>query len=434
MKRAAVAFLAAASLAAALSSCGSKADVGDRISGKTLTVYASVPMHGASSVNARAVLNGARLALSQIRGRIGKYRIVLKVLDDSTVQRGQWDPGQTTVNAHLAVADKTTVGYIGEFNSGASAISIPILNRAGIAQISPASTAVGLTSQGSGASPGEPQKYYPTGVRTYARIVPNDAIQAIAQVKLQKSVGCHKTYVVDDGEVDGADTASSFALAAQAAGLHVLGVQAFEPSATDYSSLATGVAQTGADCVLISAITESNAVLVTKQIAAALPDAKLFATAGVAESTYTDPAQGGIPIALDPRVMVTAADAWPERFSPCGQPVLLALRAQVRDAGAVRDLRLRGDEPDAERDRARPPITAREAGAALEGRGRDLLDPRPAERAGHLQHRWQRRHDPAPLRRVPGRGRRVDLLEGDRRMNVSLGGRMEGLAAVRRPH
>jgi branched-chain amino acid transport system substrate-binding protein len=320
VKRAAVAFVAAAFvLAAALSGCGSKSKVGDRISGRTLTLYISVPMHGASRVNAQAVVSAAHLALSETRGRIGKYRIVLKVLDDSTVQRGHWDPGQTTVNARLAVADKTTIGYIGEFNSGASAISIPILNRVGIAQISPASTAVGLTSRGSGASPGEPQKYYPTGVRTYARIVPNDAIQAIAQVKLQKSLGCRKTYVVDDGEVDGADTANSFSLAAQSASLQVVGVQAFEPSATDFSSLATGVAQSGADCVLISAITESNAVLVTRQIAAALPAAKIFATAGVAESTYTDPTLGGIPIALDPRVMITAPTLGPSGSPPAGR-------------------------------------------------------------------------------------------------------------------
>jgi branched-chain amino acid transport system substrate-binding protein len=306
-------------LAGVLTGCGSKAKTGDRISGRRLTVYASVPMHGASAVNGRAVVNGAQLALSQIRGRIGKYRIVFKVLDDSTVQRGQWDPGQTTVNARLAVADKTTIGYIGEFNSGASAISIPPLNRVGIAQISPASTAVGLTSQGSGSSPGEPQKYYPTGVRTYARIVPNDAIQAIAQVKLQKSVGCRRTYVVDDGEVDGADTANSFSLAAQSSGLHVVGLQAFQPGATDYTSLAVGVARSGADCVLISAITESNAVLVTKQIAAALPSARIFATAGVAESTYTDPAQGGIPIALDPRVLITAPTLGPSSSPPAGR-------------------------------------------------------------------------------------------------------------------
>jgi branched-chain amino acid transport system substrate-binding protein len=320
VKRAGIA--SAATLLAVLAvvvGCGSKATVGDRISGRTLTIYSSVPLHGASRVNADAVVNGASLALSQVRSRIGRYRIAFRPLDDSTAQRGEWDPGQTTLNARLAVRDPTTIGYIGEFNSGASAVSIPLLNRAGIAQVSPASTAVGLTSDSAGASPGEPQKYYPSGVRTYVQIVPNDAVQAMAQVRLQKSDGCKKTYVVDDGEVDGHDTAASFSLAAQSSPLQLVGVQAFDPRATDYTALAAAVAQSGADCVLISAITESNAVLVTKQIAAALPDAKIFASAGVAESTYADAAQGGIPPTLDPRVMITVATLGPHTYPPAGR-------------------------------------------------------------------------------------------------------------------
>jgi branched-chain amino acid transport system substrate-binding protein len=319
VKRAGVAIAAGLVALVALSACGSKSKVGDRIPGRTLTIYLSVPMHGASRVNAKAVVSGATLALSHVHRLIGRYRIALKLLDDSTAQRGEWDPGQTTVNARVAVQDPTTIGYIGEFNSGASAISIPLLNRVGIAQISPASTAVGLTSAGPASSPGEPQKYYPTGERTFARIVPSDAVQAVAQVRLQKGTGCVRTYVLDDGEVDGQDAAASFAVAARSSGLQVVGVQAFDPRASDYRSLASGVAQSGADCVLISAITESNAVLVTKQVAAALPSARIFGSAGVAESTYTDPDEGGIPTTLDPRVLITVATLAPSAYPPAGR-------------------------------------------------------------------------------------------------------------------
>jgi branched-chain amino acid transport system substrate-binding protein len=305
---------------AGLAGCGGKAAiVGDRIPGTTLTIYSSVPMHGASAVSANAVLSGAKLALAQVSGRIGKYQIVLKSLDDSTVQRGEWDPGQTTINARLAAQDKTTIGYIGEFNSGASAVSIPLLNRVGIAQISPASTAVGLTTNAAGASPGEPQKYYPTGTRTYARVVPNDAVQAVAQTRLQVGLGCTKTFVLDDGEVDGQDTATSFGLAARASRLQVVGDDAFDPKATDYSSLAANVAQSGANCIFISALTDSNAALVTRQVAAAVPGARIFGSAGVAESTYADPTQGGIPAAIDPRVLITVAALDPSAYPPAGR-------------------------------------------------------------------------------------------------------------------
>ncbi len=305
-----------------LSACGSKSGVTDRIGGDRLTIYSSLPLHGASAVGAQAVVNGELLALSQVGGRIGRYRLVFKSLDDSTATRGEWDPGQTTLNARQAILDHTTIGYLGEFNSGASAVSIPLLNRNGIPQISAANTAVGLTSPVAGASPGEPDKYYPTGIRTYARVVPNDAVQAAVQAKLQKQLGCSATFVLDDDEVDGEDMAATFAVAAQSAGLRVLGVEAFDPRATTYASLAAGVAASGADCVLLSSITESHAALVTQQLAAVMPKARFFATAGVAESSYTEPAEGGIPIALDPRVLVTVATPGPHEDPPAGRSFL----------------------------------------------------------------------------------------------------------------
>ncbi len=323
--------LAALAALVAPAGCGAKQPVPNRISGKTLTIYSSVPLHGASNVSAQAVIGGARLALAQVHGQIGRYRVVLRSMDDSTAKLGAWDPGQTTVNVHQAVKDLTTIGYIGEFNSGASAISIPVLNRAGIPQISPASTAVGLTSGSQGAAPGEPQKYYPTGVRTFARVIPSDQVQAAAQVRLQQSLGCTKTYVLDDDEFDGEDTAASFQFAARAAHLRLGGIQPFDPRVKDYRSLAASVAKTGADCVLISAITEDNAVLLTRQVAAALPAAKIFGTAGLAESTYADPELGGIPSALDPRVLLTGPELGPGDSPPAGRAFYATYKRRFGD-------------------------------------------------------------------------------------------------------
>jgi branched-chain amino acid transport system substrate-binding protein len=309
-----------AAAVALLSGCGSHGATQPKpISGPTLTVYASVPLNGASTVSGRAVVDGADLALQRIGGRVGRYRIVLRALDDATPQRQAWDPGQTTLNVRRAVNDRTTIGYIGEFNSGASAVSIPLLNRVGIPQISPSATAVGLTDGGAAASPGEPQKYYPAGVRTFARVVPNDSVQAAVQAKVQKAMGCRRTYVLDDGEVDGRDAAESFEVAAKQAGLAVVGNQEFEARAADYTGLARSLVPTGADCVLVSAITDSHAVLVVEQVAAALPKARIFGSAGLAESTFTDPDLGGIPVSLDPRVTITVAALDPSAYPPAGR-------------------------------------------------------------------------------------------------------------------
>jgi branched-chain amino acid transport system substrate-binding protein len=302
---------------ACLAGCGGGEPSG-RIHGTTLTVYYSGPSHGASSVGSEAALNGARIALDETHGRIGRYRIVLRVLDDANPQTGSWDPNQTTANARLVVQDPTAVGYVGDFNSGAAAISIPILNRQGIAQISPAATSVGLTSDGPGASPGEPEKYYPSGFRTFARPVATDATQALVQVRLAQSHGCTKMFVLHDGEVDGEDEALSLVLTAQSAGLRVVGVQAFQPFATTYAPLATSVSQTGADCVVISAIAERSAAQLTDQIAQAMPRAAIIASSGLADSAYA----GGVSAQVAPRVLVTSPALGASAYPASGQAFL----------------------------------------------------------------------------------------------------------------
>lgn len=312
--------------------CGTAQDQSGRISSRTLTVYVGVPLDGPSAVSGKAVANGARLAVDRIHGQIGRFRIVLKELDDATPSRAEWDPGQTSNDTRLVVGDPTAVGYIGDLNSGASAVSIPALNRFGIPQVSPTSTAVGLTSSGPGAAPGEPDKYYPTGSRTFARVASNDTLQAAVQVQLQRSLGCTRTFVVDDGEVDGEDMATSFDLAARAAGLEVIGTQTFAPNATDYRALGSSVASTGANCVLIAAINDLGAALLTNQLAAAVPAARIFATAGMAESTFAR----AIPASLASRLLITSPALGTSAYPPSAQ----ALESEyVRRYGAP--------EPDA---------------------------------------------------------------------------------------
>ena len=281
--------LAGAALAVGLlAGCGSggRDQPAGRIAGRKLTIYVSAPLRGLTARSGAAIMNGAQMALADVHARIGRYTIVLRRIDDANPTKGNWDPGITSDDARLAATDPTTIGYLGDENSGASAISIPVLNRAGIPQVSPTSTAVGLTSAASGAAPGEPDKYYPTGARTFARVAPNDAVQAAVQVRLQQSYRCSKTYIVEDGEVDGEDLATSFDLAARAAGLHVVATQEFDPLATDYRPLAASIASTGSRCVLITGIADPGVMELTRQLAAALPRVRLFAGSGLADTAY----------------------------------------------------------------------------------------------------------------------------------------------------
>jgi branched-chain amino acid transport system substrate-binding protein len=311
--------VASAVLTLAIAGCGGGSSSSNKVSGTHLTIYSSLPLQGGLSLISKSVNQGAQLALQAAGAKVGKYTISFKPLDDSTAAKGSWDAGQTTNNAHTACNDSTTIGYIGEFNSGASAISIPILNRCDIPQVSPSNTAVGLTFAGNGAAPGEPQKYYPTGKRTYARVVPYDVIQAAAQATLQKSEGCTKTYVFQDQEVYGLGLANNFKTAAAKQGISVVGFAAFDPKAANYRSEAAAIPASGANCIFLATIASNNAVELTKDVAAAAPKAKIFSGDGDETATYFDPKQGGIPVSLDSRVFLTAPTLAPTSYPPAGQ-------------------------------------------------------------------------------------------------------------------
>ena len=154
--------------------------------GETVNVYSSLPLQGASRPQTTAMVEGIKLALEEKNGKAGETTVKYTSLDDSTAQAGTWTPEATQANAQKVAGDDSAVAYIGEFNSGASAVSIPILNEVPIAQISPANTAVGLTSDEPGADKGEPDKYYLTGERHYMRIVPKDTIQGAALATIMK--------------------------------------------------------------------------------------------------------------------------------------------------------------------------------------------------------------------------------------------------------
>ena len=312
-----------AALAMGAAACGGDDDDsgggGEGGGAKTVKVYSSLPLQGASRPQTTALVDGVKLALEQAGGKAGDITVQYESLDDSTAQAGSWTPEATTSNARKAAQDDATAAYIGEFNSGASAVSIPILNEAGVPQISPANTAVGLTSDEPGADAGEPDKYYPTGQRNYVRIVPKDTIQAAALVTLMKEDGCTKVQLTNDKEVYGAGLARNIEIAAEEQGLELIGNDAIDKNAPNYRSLAQKAKAAGADCFVFSGITANNAVQLYKDFEAALPDAKLYGPDGVAESGFVDPKEGGIPADVASKLQVSVATLSPDEYPPEGQ-------------------------------------------------------------------------------------------------------------------
>ena len=284
-----------------------------------MTIYSSMPLQGASSPQTKAIVNGMNLALEQAGGKAGPHTVKLESLDNSTAQAGTWTPEATSANALKAAQDDSTAVYLGEFNSGAAAVSIPLLNEGGVPQISPANTAVGLTTDEPGSNAGEPDKFYPTGTRTYARIVARDSIKGPVMVGVMKEDGCTKVQLTNDKEVYGAGLATAIEDAAGKSGLNIISNEAIDKQAPNYRSLAQRAAAAGADCFVFSGITGNNAAQLYKDFAAALPNAKLYGPDGVCESGFVDPSKGGIPADVASRFKCTSPTLPTSELPPEGQ-------------------------------------------------------------------------------------------------------------------
>jgi len=295
--------------AAAISACGGGGSdtSGGGGGGGEVSIYSSLPLQGASTAQTKPMVNGIKLALDQAGGKAGDYTVNYTSLDDSTAQAGEWDPGQTAADARKAASDPSTVYYIGEFNSGASEVSIPILNNAGIPQVSPANTYVGLTTDEPGSAPGEPDKYYPTGTRTYLRIVPRDSIQAAADLMAMKQAGCSKVAIANDKEAYGAGLADLLELEKGQFGVDITSNTGIDPKAANFRSYAQQVKNEGADCFFFAGIVSNGGVQLTKDVHSAVPDAKIFGGDGVCTSSYTSAKEGGVPSDVAALIQCTVA-------------------------------------------------------------------------------------------------------------------------------
>jgi branched-chain amino acid transport system substrate-binding protein len=254
----------------------------------TVKIYSSLPLTGSSAGQTTTVVNAIQLALEQQTkdGVVcdGKIKIEYESLDDATAAAGKWDAAKEQENANKAVADPNTVAYIGTFNSGAARVSIPILNQAGIAMISPANTADDLTAGADTA------QYYPTGKRTYMRVVARDAFQGAFGAKWAAKLGAKSVYILDDTEVYGKGVADQFESNLAANGLTLVGRDGIDGKAADYKALATKVKDANPDLIYFGGITQNGAGQLLKDIRAAGITVPFMGPDGILESAFVEAA------------------------------------------------------------------------------------------------------------------------------------------------
>ncbi len=238
------------------------------------------------------------------------------------------------------------IGVIGTYNSGCAGIEIPILNQApggGVPMVSPGNTFVCLTEPSPTlCAKDEPGKYFPTGKRNYARVVPNDAVQGAGLASFADEQGVKKPFVLiasddPDQRGPGPDLHGRRAVARHDHRRR----RALRPGGEGgYTALMEKVKSSGADAVVLAALLEQNgAQLIKDKVAVLGPNSgavKLFAFDGFAQQSTIDqagPASAGMFASLPGKT--------PKSLTGAGSAFVKELKSQVggRAGRGLRPLR-----------------------------------------------------------------------------------------------
>ena len=266
-----VAAVAVATLA--LAACGGGSGSSSGGDGTKVVISTDQPLQGASKDSSDAVNNAIKLYLDQIGYKVGKYTIELKIYDNSTAAKGQWDDATCAKNAQDHVANTAEVAVMGTFNSGCAKIEVPVLNQdpsGPMLMVSHANTNPGLTKTW---DPGEPQKYYPTGKRNYARVITTDDYQgAAAAIYAKEKLGATKVYILNDNQTYGQGVAKAFESKAKDLGLTVLGNDPWDAKQANYTALFNKIKAGSPDLIYIGGIYDNNGGQLIKDKVSVLGD------------------------------------------------------------------------------------------------------------------------------------------------------------------
>lgn len=272
----------ALALAALLSGCGSGAEERTHIEGRTATVYSSAPRHGESAAVARAVVAGERRALADAGGRAGGLRIRLRELPTTEDEPDHpWDPALVSTNAHRVADDPRAIAYLGELDYGASAVSLPITNNAGLLQVSPGDGLTSLTGRPPGRPRAGPERYYPTDKPNFVRVGPSDLDEARWLIERVRAGGGLRVATVFDREIYGRELAGEIAALARREGIEPVASEEFRGGLDEIPEIVQKLADARPDAVIHLGVASPSTGRLLGELDAGLPSAPLLASSGI---------------------------------------------------------------------------------------------------------------------------------------------------------
>jgi branched-chain amino acid transport system substrate-binding protein len=298
-------------------------------------IASDLPMQGDSAERSEQMVDAIRQQLDDAGWQAGDTKVAFQACDDSIAETGEWDEAQCRDNAEAYAGNSDVVGVIGTYNSGCAAEIIPILNEApdgGVAMVSPGNTLICLTEASPTCANDEPDAFYPSGDRNYARVVPNDAAQGAGLAQFAADQGVESPFILyaaDDPTSKG--QAETFRGAAAELGMDLAGFAVWDPDAPDYSALMQGVEGTDADAVLLAGLLDQNgAQLITDKVNVLGPndgDVALLAPDGFAQQATIDEAG-----AAAEGMFVSVPGRTPESLTGPGKEFVDTLQEEIGDA------------------------------------------------------------------------------------------------------
>lgn len=252
-------------------------------SGTAVRLVSSLTRSGSSRGQSDSVVNAMRLRLEDAGSRVLGRPVVYEDLNGGSEERGSWDAEREQENARYACAEPEVLAYVATLDADAAPYSIPITNEAGLLQISPCNTYPGLTRP---FDPGEPDKYYPTGKRTYLRTALPDDLQGSFAAHWAQELGAEAVFVLHDTEPFGRGVALPFADRCRELGIDVVGAIGITPKQEEYRELAARVAASGADLVFYGGIIQNGAGPLWRDIRTAAPEAKMMGSDALFEEAF----------------------------------------------------------------------------------------------------------------------------------------------------
>jgi branched-chain amino acid transport system substrate-binding protein len=296
-------------------------------------IASDLPMEGDSAERSEQMVEAIRIVLEDAEWKAGDADVAFQACDDADPETGEWSKQRCRENAEAYAGNPDVIGVVGTYNSGCAQVEIPILNRApdgGVAMVSPGNTLICLTEDSQSCDPEDPDRFYPSGERNYARVVPNDAVQGAGLATFASELGVSSPFVLFAAEDDTSrGQAETFIGAAIELGLDVSGFDVWDPDAPDYEALMDRVGEASPDGIVLAGLLEQNGAKLVADKVAALggnDELPLLAFDGFAQQATIDEAGEGAQ-----GMYVSVPGKSPQTLKGPGEELVSALEADLGD-------------------------------------------------------------------------------------------------------